>query len=198
VTETRNVGLPARFVGAWLRRELIVDGEIVDNAYTVWVEAGRAFVDVRAPGSFASDTTFAGTTTWVEPYLTWTHEIDAAPDGGGVDRGHITFAGETMIESGEYMADRLVTYQELWSPRPGAAGVVAVARTEGGIAVRVGGYAAVVLDERAQGGAIAARGDVLVDGSWHTEVQYGEEAARASLPAPLDPTGPPPSGWSWC
>ena len=188
--------LPARFVAAWERGELGVDGEPVAGGRAVWVEAGRAFVDVRGPGGFASDTTFAGTTSWSEPYLTWHRTVDAEPDGG-VDRGRITFVGDDLVEEGEYIAGRVVTYREHWHRLEGGAGTRLAAVTDGGVAVRVGDHAAVVVDLRPIGGGIAARYDRWYGTAWQTEIGFGTEADRAQLPAPLDLDTGPPVGWSW-
>ena len=110
--------LPERFVGAWERTGVVVDGAPVPDAgRVVWVEAGTAYVDVRGPGAFASDTTFAGVTTWDEPHLTWAHTIDAELDGG-VDVGLISYDGEDMIEEGEYEDGRVIRYAERWTRLP--------------------------------------------------------------------------------
>ncbi len=187
--------LPARFIGAWFRSELIVDGEVVENGPTMWLEAGTAFVDVRGPGGFASDITFAGTTAWSEPHLTWTHEI--ASEEMGDDVGLITPDGDDLIESGEFTTDRVITFAERWSPWPGTDGPVAVAETDGGLAVRVGDHASTILDRRANGGGVAGRYQRRDGTVWVTEITHGSEADLAALPAPLDPTGPPPPGWTW-
>jgi hypothetical protein len=184
--------LPSRFVGAWLRSELIVDGEVVENGPTLWLEAGTAFVDVRGRGGFASEMTFAGTTSWSEPHLTWTHEIES--EDGGEDVGLITVDGDDLIESGEFTTDRVVTFAERWSPQPGAAEPVAVAATDGGLAVRVGDHASAILDRRSTGGGVAGRYQRWDGSTWVTEITHGTSDA---FPDPLDPSGPPPPGWTW-
>jgi Protein HRI1 len=187
--------LPDRFIGAWKRTELIVDGEVVENGPTLWLEAGTAFVDVRGPGGFASDMTFAGTTAWTEPHLRWTHEIES--EDGGEDVGLITPDGDDLIESGEFTTDRVITFSERWSPQPRGSGPVAVAATDGGLAVRVGDHASAVLDRRATSGGIAGRYQRWDGSRWVTEITHGTDTDLAALPAPLDPTGPPPDGWTW-
>src|SRR5260221_12397397 len=60
-----NILLPARFVGAWERGDLEVDGSPVSDAgRAVWIEAGAAYVDVRGTGGFAGRPGFAGPTAW--------------------------------------------------------------------------------------------------------------------------------------
>jgi hypothetical protein len=196
---TPTVGLPKQFVAAWERTELVVDGDRVPGAgRAVWVEAGIAYVDVRGPGGFASATTFAGTTTWEEPYLAWAHAIDAEPgEDEGTDRGLITYDGDDLIESGEVIAGRTITYSERWHRLPGSPGVVLAASTDGGMAVRVGHHASVVVDRRATGGAIAARYSSWDGSAWVAQIEFGDPAAGARLPAPLEPDADLPDGWSW-
>jgi hypothetical protein len=192
------MSLPRCFVAAWERSEFVVDGEPVPDAgRAVWVEAGNAYVDVRGPGGLASGTTFAGTTAWDEPHLTWTHTIDAEPDGDGVDQGLISFAGDDLIEEGEFIAGRVVTYRERWQRIQGSDGPVLAAVTDGGIAVRVGDHASVVVDRRRTGGGIAARYDRWDGTAWCAELRFGDAWERDQLPGPLDPATAPPNGWSW-
>jgi hypothetical protein len=192
------MSLPETFIAAWNRSEAIVDGEVVTDAgRTVWVEAGGAYVDVRGPGGFASDTTFAGSTTWVEPHLTWSHTIDANLESDGVDVGLISYDGEDMIEEGEYVAGRIIKYSERWERLPGGDSPVLAAVTGGGIAVRVGDHASVVMDRRSTGGAIAARYAHWDGTAWQPEIEFGDDAAVAQLPPPLEPGTEPPAGWSW-
>jgi hypothetical protein len=192
------MSLPETFIAAWNRSEAIVDGEVVTDAgRTVWVEAGRAYVDVRGPGGFASDMTFAGSTTWVEPHLTWSHAIDADLESDGVDVGLISYDGEDLIEEGEFIAGRTIKYTERWERLPGGAGPVLAAVTDGGIAVRVGDHASVAMDRRSTGGAIAARYAHWDGTAWQPEIEFGDDAAVAQLPPPLAPGTEPPAGWSW-
>ena len=161
------------------------------------MEAGSAYVDVRGPGGFASSTTFAGTTAWAPPHLTWTHAIDAEPDGDGVDRGVISFVGDDLVEEGEVVGDHVIHYRERWRRLPGSPGVVLAAVAEGGCAVRVGDHASVVVDRRPSGGAIAAR-YLRWDGTgWSAELDFGDAAERDRLPMPLQPDAALPAGWSW-
>jgi hypothetical protein len=190
--------LPETFVAAWERSEFVVDNEPVAHAgRAVWVEAGDAYVDVRGPGWFASGTTFAGTTAWADSHLTWTHLIDAEPDGDGVDHGLISFVGDDLIEEGEFNAGRVVRYRERWQRLPGSNGVVLAATRDGGIAVRVGDHASVVVDRRAEGGGIAARYDRWDGNEWKPALAFGSSAERDRLPDPLDPDAEPPEGWRW-
>lgn len=177
--------VPDRFIGAWERAELCIDGRpVADAGRAVWVQAGRAFVDVRGAGGFASDTCFAGTTSWAEPYLTWTHTIDRASDDQHADRGHITFDGEDLIEEGEAIAGMAVSYRERWRRLPGPPAPVSVVAEPSTIAVRVGYHAAAVVDARPSGRGFSARCWRLVEGSWQTELAVGDDTAVAPPTAP--------------
>ena len=191
-------GVPEAFVGAWERHELVVGGAPVASAgRAVWVEAGAAFVDVRGDGSFASDTCFAGRTAWDEPHLSWTHEIDrdATAVGDGADVGRITVDGHALIEEGSHIAGTAVDYRERWVRLPGSDGPVASAQTDGGLAVRVGNHAAVVVDRRDAGGGFAAAYAHFDGGRWVRELQVGD--ADVDLPAPLVDRASLPPGWEW-
>lgn len=188
--------LPERFVGAWERAELTIDGEPVDDAgRVVWVQSGSAFVDVRGPGGFASDTSFAGDTAWDPPHLTWAHAVDRDPKSDGVDCGHITFDGVDLIEEGGFIAGQARTYQERWQPLPGAlGGIVLAAITAGGVAVRVGDHEAVAVDRRSAGGGFAARYSHWSGARWDLELCI-EDGAGVELPEPLEPGVLLPDGW---
>lgn len=190
--------LPSRFLGAWERRDLTVDDEVVaDAGRAVWVEAGAAFVDVRGAGGFASDTCFAGATTWCDPHLSWRHTIDrdASAVGDDADVGYITFDGDTLIEEGAHIAGTAAAYRERWVRLPGSDAPVTSATTEGGLAVRVGDHAAAVLDRRDAGGGFAAAYARFDGERWVTELEVGD--SDVELPRPLVQGGVLPTGWEW-
>ena len=192
--------LPARFLGAWERHELTVDGTPVGDAgRAVWVEAGAAYVDVRGAGGFASNTCFAGTTSWDDPCLTWQHEIDAHPGEEGADVGRITFDGADLVEQGDFIAGTQAPYRERWRRLAGPLGPVLAAECADGtgLAVRVGHHAAAVVDRRASGGALSAHYLVWAGRRWITELVVGSSDDARALPAPLDEETPLLSGWRW-
>ncbi|MBV9665664.1 MAG: hypothetical protein JOZ37_16985 [Actinobacteria bacterium] len=192
--------LPARFLGAWERFGLTVDGDpVTDAGRAVWVEAGAAYVDVRGAGGFASDTCFAGTTSWNAPCLTWRHEIDAHPGEGGVDVGHITFDGDDLIEQGDFIAGKQVPYRERWRRLGGPLGPVLAADTAdgAGLSVRVGNHAATVVDRTPAGGTLSARYQMWTGRRWVTEVAVGDGDDVGVLPGPLDSDAPLPPSWRW-
>jgi Protein HRI1 len=199
---TGDAGLPAHFFGAWERSALTLDGTpVADAGRAVWVQAGAAFVDVRGPGGFASDTCFAGTTKWSEPYLAWTHVIDRAgtEDGEdaleGEDKGHITFDGDDLIEQGSFIAGATREYAERWTRLPGPLAPVLAAASADGRCVRVGDHAAAVVDRRATGGEFVAAYWRWSDSEWRLELEIDGEVA--SLPPPLEPGAALMDGWHW-
>jgi hypothetical protein len=190
----------SRFLGAWERDDLMVDGDLVAEAgRAVWVEAGAAYVDVRGAGGFASDTCFAGTTSWAEPCLTWRHEIDAHPGEDGMDIGYMTFDGDDLIEEGDFIAGKHVPYRERWRRLNGPSGPVLAAELVecGGLAVRVGNHAAAVVDRRPDGGTLSARYQVWTGRRWITELVVGDGEVAGVLPGPLDSDAPLPATWRW-
>jgi hypothetical protein len=188
--------LPSRFHGAWERSRLTVDGvAAADAGRAVWVQAGAVFVDVRGPGGFASDTCFAGTTKWSEPYLTWAHMIDRAGDEDGEDTGHITFDGDDLIERGSFIAGATRDYSERWTPLPGARAPVLAAVAETGLCVRVGDHAAAVIDDRDAGGGFAAAYWCRSGSEWRVELEVDGDVGL--LPPPLEPGAVLLDGWNW-
>lgn len=188
--------LPARFLGAWERRELVLGGAPEAGAgRAIWIEAGVAFVDVRGPGTQASDTSFAGTTSWDAPRLTWMHEIDRVLSDQGADVGRVTFDGDDLIEEGDSIAGWHIPYRERWSRLPGGIQPACAASGPGGLAVRVGPHEAAVVDGRAEGGAFAAVYRRFDGARWTTELAIGE--STDDLPRPLEPHAVLPAGWSW-
>jgi hypothetical protein len=172
------VTVPPEFVGAWERADLHVEGGVVTDAgCAVWVEAGTAFVDVRGPGGFASDTCFAGTTSWSPPYLTWTHAIDRAAGDDHVDRGRITFDRGDLIEEGDAIAGCALRYRERWRRLGGAVAPVVVQTADNAIAVRVGDHAAAVYDGRTTDGSFAARYWRHDGVAWRCELAVGDDVA---------------------
>jgi hypothetical protein len=176
---------------------LTVEGTpAADAGRAVWVQAGIFFVDVRGPGGFACDTSFAGSTKWLAPYLEWQHDVDRADDHDGADRGHITFDCDDLIEEGGFIAGEHRQYRERWRRLPGAPAPLLAASGPGGVAVRIGEHAAAVVDARERGGGFAARYEHLGPAGWETELAI-DDGPAVSLPATLDAGAALPDGWSW-
>jgi hypothetical protein len=176
-----SLGLPTVFIGAWERHDLCVDGDIVTDAgRAVWIQTSAEFVDVRGAGGFASNTSFAGTTSWSDPFLTWTHTIDRATDDVHADRGHICFdVDDALIEEGDAIAGRALPYRERWHRLDGTAEPCVVEAKSNSIGVRVGNHAAAVRDARGSGGGFGACYWRLVDGVWVTEIAIGDHTRLA-------------------
>jgi len=140
------VSVPARFVGAWQREYLAVDGcAVVGIGRTIWIEAGGTYVDVRAPGTIASNTSFGGRSGWRPPHFTWHHDIDLDPRPDAIDRAELTVVGDRIVERGFGLTAAAVPYVEHWHRLPTTSRVTSIAAHEYGLAVRVGTYAAALL-----------------------------------------------------
>jgi hypothetical protein len=181
--------VPRRFIGAWAREHLEVDGRVVTGTGpAVWVEAGGTYVDVRGPGTIASDTSFGGRSTWRSPMFTWHHDVDLHPVPASLDRGELVVEGDRIVETGVGLTGDGASYEEHWHRLPTNSGVViAVAHHAHGRAVRVGDFAAVVCAEPA-----SARLWRRTDDSWSEWIALG---ASTALPIPLDTAWQLPRGW---
>lgn len=172
--------VPRRFVGAWERDELRIAGRAVPGiGRAVWIEAGGTYVDVRAPGTVASGTSFGGRSSWRSPAFTWRHDVDLHPRPGTVDRGVLTLDGDRIVERGTGIDGGAAPYEEQWRRLPATGGAVtAVAIHPHGLAVRVGNTAALVLAAPAP-----ARGGARLwehaDGAWVETITVGDPGATA-------------------
>jgi len=178
--------VPRRFVGAWEREKLDIGGHAVPGiGRAVWIESGGTYVDVRAPGTVASDTGFAGRSRWRAPNFTWHHDLDLTPAPGNVDRAQLTVLDDRIIERGAGLDGNPQSYEEHWRCLPNTHDTIAIATHEHGLAVRIGDHAAVVVAaHRDRPGC--ARCWHCVAGSWLETITLGSPDA-----AP-DPGG---SGW---
>jgi hypothetical protein len=195
------VALPPRFLGAWERVELEVDGgAVADPGRLVWLEAGSGSVDVRIGQGPDCPAGSAGTTSWDGSSLAWALDVDSRSGDGlyaSVERGRITFAGDDLVEEGTGTDGSPAPYRARWRRLPGVGGRWApnlVAETARGLAVRIGMHTAVVVDRGpAAGGVVAAycRWDGLV---WRAELTLGADPGDLPL---LEPGAVLPDGWRW-
>ena len=164
--------IPDAFQGAWQRVSIAVDdGPPEEPATVVWVQTEEAYADLRIPtgGDDRQPMSFAGTTSWDEPHLTWHHEIDLADEPGDGDVGEVAWDGDDLVETGTFTDDdgSLHTYVEVWRRLPGSDGP---RHTEllgpTGLRVRAGDHALTVVDERPQGGEYRACYRRLDAGAW--------------------------------
>jgi hypothetical protein len=180
--------VPRRFVGAWQRECLEVDGRVVAGiGRAMWVEAGGMYVDVRGPGILASNTSFGGRSSWRSPLFTWHHDVDLGPASAGTDRGELGLEGDRIIERGVGLTAAGVPYVEHWRRMPNQVDVTARARHEHGVAVRAGNYAAAVGAE-----TMSAQLWHRARGAWSELITLGSGAA---LPVPDDSAWRLPRGW---
>ena len=180
------MSVPRRFVGAWERAGLEIEGEAVRGAgRAVWIEAGGLYIDVRAPGTVASGTSFGGRSAWRAPRFTWHHDHDLDPHPGRVDRGVLTVAGDHIIEQGVGLHGGAGAYEERWQRVSAADCAPAIANNDRGLAVRVGDYAGLIFAGSGPG-SNAARLWQRVSGKWVGMISLG---ARTETPVPDD------SGW---
>lgn len=179
------MSVPQRFVGAWEREHLEIDGrEALGIGRALWIESGGTYVDVRAPGTIASGTSFGGRSAWRPPHLTWHHDLDAHPVPGAVDRGELTLADDRIIERGTGIDGGTAAYEERWRRLPTTTLGVTIATHEHGIAVRVGDYAGLLL--ALPDHSPSARAWRLSGGRWLDLISFGP---------PADHPEPDASGW---
>jgi Protein HRI1 len=184
--------VPARFLGAWARMSLAVDGAApAEHADVVWLQTEHTYADLRIPrlgyGDIVAPMSFAGTTTWADPFLRWSHELDLDPDGrlGDADVGRVHWHGDDLVETGELTdGDRSVPYTEVWRRLPASVVDLESDWSADGtsVVVRTGDHALTIADERAGGGVYRACYRTRRDDGWAVELALGDGAT--DLPAP--------------
>ena len=205
--------IPERFRGAWQRVSLSIDdGPWHEPARVVWVQAGSAFADLRLPLRTARaqhdrvvhlapephpSLSFAGTTSWTEPYLSWNHRLDlyneAGSDDGSTDVAAVGWDHDRLVAAGTFeRCGQRVGYVEVWEPLPGSDGAAtALVRADGlGLLVQAGDHAVTVIDDRSRGGWYracyrtggAARG-------WPVALALGSGSEALPGPPPTTLTG---------
>lgn len=192
--------LPQRFRGAWKRVSLAVDGAPpAEHADVVWLQTERAYADLRVPhfgyGDIVAPLSFAGTTTWADPFLRWSHDLDLDPERGpgDADVGKVRWDGDDLVESGEIVdGDRTVTYVEVWRRLPDGGGGCESHWSDDGscLVVRVGDHALSVADERSGGGCYRACYRTRHDGGWFVELALGSGATDLPTPPATDARDP--------
>jgi hypothetical protein len=165
--------VPDWVVGAWERTSLVLAGEPVAGiGRAVWIQTERSYVDVRAPGSVASGTAFAGPGAWHAGIFTWHHEIDLYPGGGPTDCGTLELDGDDLVECGDDLEGH-GPYVERWHRIPGSGGRAETITAIGGLAVLAGDHYAFARDERDRGGQFAARYRRRARDAWVDEIAIG-------------------------
>lgn len=187
--------IPERFRGVWQRVSLSVDGAPwSEPAQVVWVQAGSIFCDLRLPfdGCEAEHPTmsFAGTLSWSEPRLTWSHKLDLYGTGDGdgdgqVDTAEVSWHGADLVCAGQFPREtRTVPYAEVWHRLAGPAGrTLSLIRADGhGVLVQVGDHAVTIVDDRARGGEYRACYRTRGADGWAVALGIGEAAERVPGP----------------
>jgi len=176
--------VPPQFVGAWEREGLDIGGAVMPRiGHALWIEGGGTYVDVRAPGTVASGTSFGGRSAWQPPVFTWHHDLDLHPRPARIDRGELECVKDRIIERGVGIEGGTARYEERWRRLPGPQVAPTIARHECGLAVRVGDYAGAILVTPATATARAWR---YSKGRWFATILLG---SGRDLP---EPNG---SGW---
>ncbi len=180
--------IPAPMTGGWVRAGLAVNGaHPVEDQVVWWLQAPSRHADLRVPATTgaAADRVicFAGTTSWQEPALTWTPELEL-DRSGTVDTGVISWDGPDLLEAGTWGTGAgAVPYVERWCRLPGSSGELWALSSPTGRLVRTGGYALSIVDLRPRGGEFSAVAWVFAGGNWVVDHCW---PAHASAPQPPD------------
>ena len=181
-----------RFIGAWQRRSIAIDGGAHQaSARVLWLQAGDAFADLRIPEEPSIEPeldAFAGVTTYDAPALTWHHTLDWNGCFAGHDCGVVEGDDKELIERGEFeRAGVRHAYEEVWQRvDPGGAGVVLTATHA--MVVRVGCHCLAMRDRRRAGGQFDVRHAQIAGVEWDDVVSLGDGAELPRLPVvtPID------------
>lgn len=175
--------MPRRFVGAWRRTELRLDGAIVgpeDDAEVLWLQARRWYADLRIPliDPGGPVEAFAGPARWDDPLFTWEHHLDWLGTFPS-DVGTFEAVGPDLVERGTFVdGDTVVGYEERWV-RVGGDSDVVVARGAIGsgaaVLVEVGRHRLVLVDQRADGGVFSVQRAERTGEGWSTTFARGVE-----------------------
>jgi hypothetical protein len=179
--------LEPKFVGAWKRKSIAIDGGAhSEPAHVLWLQARDAFADLRIPiDPRGQHDAFAGITTYEEPALTWHHTLDWNGGFAGYDCGVVECRDEEMIERGEFERDGCChTYEEIWQRvDPGAFGVVLTATHA--MVVRVGRHCLAMRDRRRVGGEFDVRHAQMAGIEWNDVAVLGDGAELPRVPVVL-------------
>lgn len=192
--------IPAPFQGAWRRTSIAIAGRPpAEPADVVWVQTARAFVDLHVRRSCSVRTAaFAGTTTWHEPHLHWSHELDLGRCDGVADIGSVSWRDGDLVERGALIADGLtIPYVEVWERLPHSDGARVSLRRDDGRALFVvaGSHAAIAVQDH-PGGTYRSQYVSLRPNGWRAALDvHGPVPALdllLALSLDLDDQGPSP------
>jgi hypothetical protein len=166
--------------GAWRRSGLTVDGvAVAERCRVLWLQTDRWYADMRVPCEpagpgiltgpetpFARPWAFAGTATWEEPVMTWSHHLDSEPDPEG-DSNRLEPAGAIMVEKGRIEWEgRFVPFTEEWQRISPAGADMAAEAGENRIVVTIDRWRIEIVDDRPNGPFRAMRYERDVGGEW--------------------------------
>ncbi len=180
--------IPAEFTGGWLRASIALDGgEPAEDSLVWWLQAPSKHADLRVPlSSGGQSMSFAGTTVYEEPSLTWLPDLELVPSGFP-DTGVVSWDGDALLEAGSFVVDgRDVPYLERWVRLPDTDGPLLALSRPGGRLVRTGVLALTVVDERATGGAFNAVAWRLTDSGWVVDHCWPADASAPPPPLTIE------------
>ncbi len=177
--------VPAAFTGGWVRASMSLDGAPpFEDTLVWWLQSSTKHVDLRLPLATGDVISFAGTTTWQAPSLTWVPDLELVP-GEFPDTGVVSWEGEDLLEAGTFLIDGTeVGYVERWKRLPDTSGPLQALSRPGGRLVRTGSLAMTVVDDRDSGGVYNAVAWRLVDEAWTLDHCWPPDAAAPPPPPP--------------
>ena len=92
--------IPAEFTGGWVRASISLDGaEPFEDTLVWWLQSTSKHADLRLPLVEGEVISFAGTTTWEAPSLTWIPDLELVPNEFP-DTGVVSWDGDDLLEAG--------------------------------------------------------------------------------------------------
>jgi hypothetical protein len=182
--------IPAEMTGGWVRSGIALDGgRPREDLLVWWLQAPSKHCDLRVPLIGAEGPmSFAGITTWLDPCLTWTHELELEHDARqDDDSGIVTWEGADLLETGTFRLDnREVAYVERWRRLPGSDGELLALSCANGRIVRTGRYALTIIDDRPSGGRFAALAWTLEADVWTRHHGWPSNAIAPEPPGAIE------------
>ena len=177
--------IPAEFTGGWVRASMSLDGAApFEDTLVWWLQSSTKHVDLRVPIEAGEVISFAGTTTWEAPSLTWVPELQLVPSEFP-DTGIVSWDGEDLLEAGTFLIDGAeVGYLERWQRLPQTSGPLQALSRPGGRLVRTGVLALSVVDERDCGGVFNAVAWRLSGDAWTLDHCWPADASAPKPPRP--------------
>lgn len=180
--------IPPEFTGGWRRISISINaGPPVEDSVVWWLQSVTRHADLRVPRDPGVEAvSFAGTTVWDAPSLTWLPDLEWVPNDVP-DTGVVSWDGADLFEAGTSVVDGAqVAYVERWRRLPETRGPLLALRRAHGRLVRTGTLALTVVDERPCGGGFSAVAWRLVEDAWTVDHCWPADASAAPPPASND------------